>query len=142
MVAMIRVLERIRQQIFLPLLLLSCFAFLYNMRNAEHRMSMVNSKTFLLEHCSCNRILEKIVFVLLLCSVRSKTKTIVFSSLTPPVAGMLSGGDRTRRLLASLSTASSSAHKARKYFDGIKENLRLVRSHYGATISLYFIHLS
>ena len=138
MVAMIRVLERIGQKIFLPLLLLSCLPFLYNMRNAEHRMSTfevsVNSGTFLLEHCSCDRTLfdgeEE----------ENKNKSFKFSDTTCGRDAFRRGSNQKVVGFSFYGNTSSSAHKSKKYFEGIKENLRLVRSLYGADWSMRLYH--
>ena len=132
MVAMIRVLERIRQKIFLPLLLLSCLPFLYNMRKAEHRMSTfavsVKSKTFLLEHCSCDRTLFD--------GEEEQNNSIKFSGTTCGWDAFRRGSNQKVVGFSFYGDTSSGAHQARKYFDGIEENLRLVRSQYGADWSM------
>ena len=136
MIAMIGVFERIRPKIFLSFLLLSCFTFLYNKRNTEHTISKfedeteanVNSKTFQLEHCNCSRTLV---------DVKENTNdSVQFLKTTCSRDAFQRGPNQKVVGFSFYGDSSSEAHKAREYFGGIQENLRLVRSQYGADWSL------
>ena len=117
------------------LLLLSFFTFLYIMRTTEQKLSRFeeeteneNSETFQLEHCSCSRTLFDVK--------ENQNNSAHFSDTTCGRDAFQRGSNQKVAGFSFYGNTSSSAHKSKKYFEGIKENLRLVRSLYGADWSM------
>ena len=126
------VFEGISKKIFLSFLLLSFLTFLYRMRKTEIRISRVGenvkSKTFLLEHCSCRRTLLNIE--------ENTNNSAQFSETTCGRDAFQRGSNQKVVGFSFYGNTSSRSHKLKKYFEGIEENLSLVRSLYGADWSM------
>ena len=135
---MIGVLERSRNRtsLFFLLLLLSFFAFLYRTRSTDHDNSKleddVKSKTFLLERCSCSRTL--------VAGAENENNSVKFSHTTCGQDAFQRGSNQKVAGFSFYGNTSSLVHQSKKYFEGIEENLRLVRSLYGAdwVMRLYY----
>ena len=86
---------RIRQKLFLFLLLLSCIIFLHRFSRFKDETEVdVNSKTFLFENCSCNRTVFDIE--------ENKTNSVKFSQTTCGREAFQKGSNQK----ASLSTGT------------------------------------
>ena len=92
------------------------------------KSSVKKSKTIQLEHCNCRRTLVNIE--------ESEINSVPFSNTTCGWDAFQRGTNQRIAGFSFYGNSSSSVHKARKYFGGIEENLRLVRSEYGADWSL------
>ena len=122
--------ERIRKTLFF-FLLFSFFTFLCRMRNRnkenggfeDETEADVNSRTFLLEHCSCRRTLLDVK--------ENRNNSVQFSDTTCGRDAFRRGANQKVAGFSFYGNTSSSVHKAKKYFEGIEENLRLVKSQYG-----------
>ena len=88
----------------------------------------VISNTFLLEHCSCSRTLLDLK--------EDINNSIQFSDTTCGRDAFQRGSNQKVAGFTFYGNTSSSHHTRQKYFEGIKENLRLVRSLYGADWSM------
>ena len=92
------------------------------------KSSVKKSKTIQLEHCNCRRTLVNIE--------ESEINSVPFSNTTCGWDAFQRGTNQRIAGFSFYGNSSSSVHKARKYFGGIEENLRLVRSHYGPDWSM------
>ena len=90
------------------------------------KSSMMKSKTILLEHCNCRRTLFN----------AEEITSVQFSDTTCGQDAFQRGSNQKIAGFSFYGNSSSNVHKARKYFGGIEENLRLVRSKYGADWSM------
>ena len=126
----------------LIILFLSSVAFLNisRIRNSifERKKSTVEvepkSETFQLAQCNCSRTLFDIE------QNRNRNNSVQFSETTCSWDAFRRGSNQKVAGFSFYGNTSSSAHKSKKYFEGIKENLRLVRSLYGADWSLRLYH--
>lgn len=115
----------------LIILFLSSVAFLNisRIRNSifERKKSTVEvepkSETFQLAQCNCSRTLFDIE--------QNRNNSVQFSETTCSWDAFRRGSNQKVAGFSFYGNTSSSAHKSKKYFEGIKENLRLVRSLYG-----------
>ena len=85
------------------------------------KSSMMKSKTILLEHCNCRRTLFN----------AEEITSVQFSDTTCGWEAYKRGANQKVAGFSFYGNTSSSVHKAKKYFEGIEENLRLVKSMYG-----------
>ena len=81
-----------------------------------------------LEHCNCLRTLFN--------DDENKINSVHFSDTTCGWEAFQRGANQKVAAFSFYGDRSSSAHKSQKYFEGIEENLRLVRSLYGADWSM------
>ena len=133
MIAIVEVLERIRKKTVSFSPPLSCIIFIHRFSRFKDETEVdVNSKTFLFENCSCNRTLFDIE--------ENKTNSVKFSQTTCGREAFQRGSNQKVVGFSFYGDSSSEAHKAREYFTGIEENLRLVRFLYGDdwSIRLYY----
>ena len=115
----------------LIILFLSSVAFLNisRIRNSifERKRSAVKaeqkSETFQLAKCNCSRTLFNIE--------QNRNNSVQFSDTTCGRDAFRRGSNQKVAGFSFYGNTSSTAHKSKKYFEGIKENLSLVRSQYG-----------
>ena len=86
----------------------------------------VSQETFPLSSCNCSRTLFNV----------EKDNSVQFSDTTCGWDAFQRGANQKVAAFSFYGDRSSSAHKSQKYFEGIEENLRLVRSQYGADWSM------
>ena len=91
---------------------------------AKH--SYRDSKTFSLLNCNCSRTLFNV----------ETDNSVQFSQTTCGGDAFQRGANQKVVGFSFYGDSSSELHQFRKYFDGIEENLRLVRSHYGPDWSM------
>ena len=108
-------------ELFHILLFYSIFKF-YD--KIDVKSSVKKSKTIPLEHCDCQRTLVNIE--------ENEINSVQFSDTTCGRDAFQRGANQKIVGFSFYGNSSSNVHKARKYFGGIEENLRLVRSEYGA----------
>ena len=87
-------------------------------------------KTIQLEHCNCGRTLFS----------TEDNNSVQFSDTTCGRDAHQRGSNQKVAGFSFYGNSSSNVHKARKYFAGIEENLRLLKSLYGAdwVMRLYY----
>ena len=80
--------------------------------------------------CNCSRTIFNV----------EKTNSIKFSDTTCSQEAFQRGSNQKVAAFTFFGDTASGHHKAKKYFEGIKENLHLVRSLYGAdwVMRLYY----
>ena len=83
-----------------------------------------------MSNCNCSRTLFDI----------EETNSVQFSDTTCGREAFQRGSNQKVAVYSFYGNTSSDEHKLKKYFDGIEENLRLVRSLYGAdwVMRLYY----
>ena len=85
-----------------------------------------DSKSFSLLNCNCSRTLFNV----------ETDNSVQFSQTTCGGDAFQRGSNQKVVGFSFYGDSSSELHQFRKYFDGIEENLRLVRSHYGPDWSM------
>ena len=114
------------------LIILFVSAFSWIRKSIFQSKISVKSVTFPLAKCNCSRTL--------LTTEQNKDDSVQFSLTTCGRDAFIRGSNQKVAVFSFYGNTSSSAHKFKKYFEGIEENLRLVRSLYGAdwTVRLYY----
>ena len=94
------------------------------------RSSVKKSKTILLENCNCRRTLLNI----------DENDSVQFSDTACSPEAFQRGSNQKIVAYSFYGNVSSKVHEARHYFGGIEENLRLLKSLYGAdwVMRLYY----
>ena len=82
----------------------------------------MSQETFPLTKCNCSRTLFNV----------EKNNSLQFSDTTCGWEAFQRGSNQKVAAFSFYGNTSSSGHKSQKYFEGIEENLHLVRSLYGA----------
>ena len=95
--------------------------FVRNNHDIGTKFSEPNYKTFELEHCNCSRTLYNV----------QEDNSVSFSDTTCGRDAFNRGSHQKVAGFSFYGNTSSSSHKSKKYFAGIEENLRLLRSEYG-----------
>ena len=90
------------------------------------KSSIMKSTTILLEHCNCRRTLFN----------AEEITSVQFSDTTCGRDAFQRGSNQKIVGFSFYGNTSSVEDEPKKYFDGIEENLRLVRSQYGAEWSM------
>ena len=87
-------------------------------------------ETFPLSSCNCSRTLSNV----------KKNNSLQFTDTTCSMEAFQRGSNQKVVGFSFYGNSSSQAHQSRKYFEGIEENLRLLRSEYGAdwVMRLYY----
>ena len=83
-----------------------------------------------MSNCNCSRTLFHV----------EETNSVQFSDTTCGQDAFQRGSNQKVAAFSFYGNSSSDVHKARRYFDGIEENLHLLRSEYGAdwVMRLYY----